>query len=329
MLTGGSAGTAVGGAQLQQILIGRELVRRGHDVTFVEYDDGDATDGTVDGIQVATKPRPAGSPPRRAHTAIRGTQRVLRDVDPDVCYRRVLNFEILPIAWCCSRRQSRFIYGIAHDDEMTDDPHMLARGLKHTRVYRAVNDVALSSAAAVIAQNGTQAELARERLATTVHTIPNCYPAATADPVDWAYDPPVVFWAARVVPIKRPDIVAELAHRLPEVTFVMAGGGDREGLYGDILAQSRSLPNLELLGHVPIAEIDRHFAAADLFLNTSDAEGFPNTFLQAWAQGTPVCSLPVDPDQILRRTGIGLVADGSMDRLEEVILKIAEDARYR
>ena len=171
--------------------------------------------------------------------------------------------------------------------------------------------------------------MAHERLATTIHTIANCYPAAAVDPPEWAYDPPVVFWAARIVPIKRPDIVVELAHRLPEVTFVMAGGGDRDGLYGDILEQSRSLSNLELLGHVPIDEIDRHFAAADLFLNTSDAEGFPNTFLQAWAQGTPVCSLRVDPDQILQQTGIGLVADGSVDRLVEAILEIAEYPRYR
>jgi glycosyltransferase involved in cell wall biosynthesis len=34
-------------------------------------------------------------------------------------------------------------------------------------------------------------------------------------------------------------------------------------------------------------------------LNTSTAEGFPNSFIQSWIHGTPVGSMEVDPDELL------------------------------
>lgn len=44
MLTGGEDGSAVGGAQLQQILVVKELAARGHEVYFVEYDTSDKSE---------------------------------------------------------------------------------------------------------------------------------------------------------------------------------------------------------------------------------------------------------------------------------------------
>jgi glycosyltransferase involved in cell wall biosynthesis len=44
-----------------------------------------------------------------------------------------------------------------------------------------------------------------------------------------------------------------------------------------------------------------------MLLSTSDEEGFPSTFLEAWASGTPVVSLKIDPDGLIERAGLGTV----------------------
>lgn len=325
MLTGGHEGDAVGGAQLQQILVARELAARGHEVVFVEYDADRKSEEVIDGIRIVTKPRPSGSELSRALEAIFGTIQLLRQINPDVCYRRVLNFELLSLSVYSSLTDARFVYGISHDDELTDDPHLFSEGFKSTRLYKRLNQYALSNADAVIAQNAHQYNLAIERLDTEIHKIPNCYRLKEIEPIDWDYEPPVVFWAARFRSWKQPEVVADLAETLPDVTFVMAGAPGDKQTYSGLQKRSKSTDNLYLIGHVPLEEIDRYFAAADVFLNTSAEEGFPNTFLQAWAHETPVASLEVDPDAILSTEEIGIVADGDTSELRERLRKLIHD----
>jgi len=103
-----------------------------------------------------------------------------------------------------------------------------------------------------------------------------------------------VLWVARMGESKRPDLAVEIARRLAGHRVVMVGGseGGRVGdaVYRAVVAAAAKVPNLELAGFVPYAEVDRYFDGARVLLNTSKFEGFPNTFLQAWARSMPTVS---------------------------------------
>ena len=326
MLSGGHHKAAAGGAQAQQILIARELAKKGHDVYFIEYDQPYKKSKKIDGIHIFTKPKPDNSAVSRGLTATYGTFKILNKLKPDICYRRVLDFEIILLAIYSSISKCKFVYSVAHDDELTANPHIFAHSkLKSTSMYHRMNRWALSRADAVIVQHEDQLELARKSLKTDVQMIYNSYPIRNTHPIEWDIPSPVVLWAAEFRKLKRAHMVPAIARLMPNVQFLMAGGPGDKKLYEDIRKSSKDLDNLKMLGHIPFEDIDRYFTAADIFLNTSKSEGFPNTFLQAWAAEIPVVSAEVNPHNLLSKKEIGLVGDGSVESVVHNLSYILEN----
>ncbi|MCW2779208.1 MAG: glycosyl transferase [Frankiales bacterium] len=97
---------------------------------------------------------------------------------------------------------------------------------------------------------------------------------------------PVVATVGRLIGVKRPDRLLEVARLLPDVTFLMAGDGP-------LLAVTRAAapPNVRFLGWQ--ADVARVHAAADVALLTSDNEGMPVSLVEAALCGTPAVSTDV------------------------------------
>jgi glycosyltransferase involved in cell wall biosynthesis len=111
---------------------------------------------------------------------------------------------------------------------------------------------------------------------------------------------------------KRPDVLAQIARQAPAIRFVVCGGPTTHKSppeYGArIMAELRAMANIEFLGQTAPDKTVQIIADAGILLSTSDEEGFPNTFLEAWASGTPVVTLKIDPDRLIRRHGLGAVS---------------------
>ena len=136
--------------------------------------------------------------------------------------------------------------------------------------------------------------------------------------LDLPADAPVVAVVGRLIAVKRPDRMLDVARLLPGVIFVVAGEGP---LYEDT---RRNAPhNVVFLGWRH--DVDVLYAAADAALITSDNEGMPVALVEAAMCGTPAVSTDVGS---AREVVIGEVVPPVPSALAEAVRRVlAQDLR--
>jgi glycosyltransferase involved in cell wall biosynthesis len=136
-----------------------------------------------------------------------------------------------------------------------------------------------------------------------------------------------VLWVGNIRALKRPELLLEAAGKLPLLQFHIIGGPmpGSESLYAAVRAQAAQLANVRFHGPVPYHEVGEFYERARVFVGTSEIEGFPNTYLQAWSRGTPVAAF-LDPEQLIARNGMGRAVT-SVSELCEAIATLNGDAR--
>ena len=127
----------------------------------------------------------------------------------------------------------------------------------------------------------------------------------------------MVLWLANISRNKQPEVFIDLAERSLEWEgwrFVLAGGTENRRYWRELASLAERLDNLEMIGAVAFERTGELFSRAAFFVNTSQVEGLPNSFIQAWMHETPVLSLFHDPNGWMSANGIGLCAQGDPDR---------------
>lgn len=275
----------IGGAELQQSVIARALVQRGYRVSMISMDYGQH-DGTVrDGVTIRTIHKPDEGIPvvRFFHPRLTSLWRALAQVDADIYYQRTSAALTGFVAAFCKRRGKRSIYAGASDVDFIPGRQDISY-----RRDKWLFEYGLRTVDRVMVQNPSQKKNLLRHYRRESIIVPNCF---TAPPGARADRGGCVLWVATVRPQKRPELLLEIARRLPQHRFVMIGGSDpgrrSEEYARGVAAAAASLPNVEFRGFLPFEEADREFGNARLVVNTSSYEGFPNTFLQAWSRGVP------------------------------------------
>ncbi|MCS7245939.1 MAG: glycosyltransferase family 4 protein [candidate division WOR-3 bacterium] len=137
---------------------------------------------------------------------------------------------------------------------------------------------------------------------------------------------PIVLWVSHFGQRKRPELFLKIARRLPNYKFIIIGKDSPNFPKEEVLKDKPD--NLIYLGGLSLEETNEYFKKSWIFVNTSDREGFPNTFLQAFKYKSVVVSLEVDPDNILTNNKIGFVV-GNIDNAIEIIEKLVKDEELR
>ena len=277
-----------GGAEVQQSILARLLVREGYQVSIVCEDYGQPGRSVRDGVTVIKTYRPrAGLPMLRfIYPRLTSTWSALRMADADIYYQRSAGMLTGVVAAFCRRYGKQAIFAAASDSDFIPERQMI-----HYQRDRWLFKKGLAMVDAVVVQNENQKHLCAKNFARDATLIPSCYalPSGTK-PAKHGY----VLWVAVMRQLKRPEIFIEIARRLPHRQFVMVGGAadfnPAELAYFEGLRRAASeLPNLEFTGFLPLKKAEACFDHACVLVNASGAnsEGFPNVFLQAWARGIP------------------------------------------
>lgn len=284
VLSGDRSIKTVGGAEVQQSILARAFVNRGYRVSMICMDYGQPEGVEIDGVRVLKAHTPQGGLPvlRFVYPRFASIWAALKRADADIYYQRAAGVYTGYTAAFCRQHGRKFVYAAAQDVDF--DP---AVPLVQFRRDKAIFSWGLRRSHSVIAQNPVQVERCREVYGREPVLVRSCY----TPPENFHANPHgYVLWVASLRKRKQPEVFIELARRLPQYRFRMVGGADNQEYHDTLRRLAEGVPNLEFMGFIPHADIEREFDNARLFVNTSELEGFPNTFLQAWARGIPTVS---------------------------------------
>ncbi len=237
----------------------------------------------------------------------------MRRADADVYYQNCAESTTGRVALWAHRHGRRFVYSVASDPEC--DPSLPILESLHERVlYRK----GLELADGIITQTSVQQRMLKEGFGLESTPIPmpsDIHVDGSFDHIDAKRESTFsVLWVGRMMPVKRPEIFLQLAKSLPDVDFHLVEGVDQDAAYNEgIFKQAVGISNLTVHGRKPREEVLELYRRSHVLCCTSSLEGFPNTFLEAFAHGMPVVST-VDPDAVLERHQLGAHRD-SVDTL--------------
>ena len=308
----------VGGESVQQTLLARALSARGHEVSMVTADYGQADAGVWEGIRVYKAYRPKAGLPvvRFLHPRWSGLWSALGRADAQLYYTSCAGMQVALLALFCARHGRRFVFRCASDSDC-DPAQLLIRHARDRWLYA----YGLRRADAILVQSSAQAASLAGHFGLTGRLagllVEPAQPEGERD-ID-------VLWVGNIRRVKRPDRVLALAARLPEVGIHIVGGPlpDEETLYQQIRRERLRSPNLTFHGRMAYREVSAMYARARLLVNTSEVEGFPNAYLQAWIHGVPVVSY-LDPDGVIGRHGLGAVVASPLQMRAEVMRLLGE-----
>jgi glycosyltransferase involved in cell wall biosynthesis len=317
---------AVNGTQVQMFHLASALRRRGHEVHYLALTrDRSAMKGLPEGIRFHWIERPV-----TATSWIRDLndyRDALDRIRPDALYQRGRSH----LTWIAARwaraHGSPFVWGSNGEDACDFWKHVKRirasrrSGLRKALLYplAAARDLlvhgGIRRATGVVTQTRSQAERLRRNYGRDGLVLPSLFEGGGGGP---GAKEPFALWLASLSDAKQPGLFLDLARGCADLVrwSFLLGGGTPAAAYRELAARATGLPNVRMLGAVPFDESHALYARASLFVNTSrvEADGLPNSFIQAWLHGTPVLSLHHDPNGWIEGEGLGLCARGDTRR---------------
>ena len=320
-----------GGAEVEYVCLGRELINLGYDVSFITYKEMGYESPEVeqiDGIEVIKTYPKYRSNDLNSFLKAAYILKALKKDNADI-YFGYGSSGIL--ALYSSIYNKKYVFRISSD-------FIAEKGAYYSPgdtplfycIESSLNTFELKKATVVTVQTEEQKKILSKKGIRSI-VIRNGF--IINKPFDFKKEkkhPPIVLWIGSISYIKQPQFFLKIAKLVPEATFVMIGPkNEREArLFKRIMQETRKVPNFKYEGFVPPSEIDIYYRSASILVNTSVYEGFPMSFIQAWLNYTPTVSLNVDPDGIIEKEKLGFHSK-SFDKLVHDVHILVTDEKLR
>lgn len=305
-MAGGYSGK-IGGVERQTSLMARWFAKRGYQVGMLTWDEGQKDGEKINGVQVFKMCHQDSGLPILRFFWPRWSSLVaaMKRVDADIYYQNCAEYVTGQVALWCRRHSRRFVYSVASDPDC--DARLPKMHKFHERVlYR----YGLKRADRVIVQTRSQQDMLRTHFELESAVIPMpCQGPSEDDYVACEQARKKgnrVLWIGRICEVKRPDRLLDLAEACPDLKFDLVGPEVDSAYVHGVCERAKTIANVTLHGPVSRDCVSEFYRKAKVLCCTSDFEGFPNTFLEAWSYGLPIVST-FDPDNLIGEKGLGKV----------------------
>jgi glycosyltransferase involved in cell wall biosynthesis len=321
-------GKTIGGGELQVALLAKSLAAEGHEVVVIDPSHAESFT-TSDGIKVFHVPGwNKGVPVLRIFVnRLPALYRLFKAQQADYYYVRMRSyFNLLP--YLASRaNKSRFLLALASDIDL-----LSLRG-KFKSEYKAKfnlfkyltqwlpNDLVfrflLRRADVIISQHqGQWDSISRNRGKKVL--FPNIIDRSHL-PSRVNGEKPFYAYIGSLTMVKGADKLYDIISSAEgKADFLVVGQPNDPGAV-PIFEQLKNKPNARMLGRKSHDETIGFMRPACALINTSEYEGFPNVFLEAWSMGIPVLSYKVSPGDIISRYNLGVCFNGDLEKMKAYI----------
>jgi glycosyltransferase involved in cell wall biosynthesis len=255
--------------------------------------------------------------------------RRLEEIRPHVIYQQMKQSYTAVCARYARRHGIPFYFHVASDADL--DGSWVALRLGSNTLFDCVEELlgnwGVRHATHVVVQSTRQQRLLRERHQRDASILVRNFQPLPERLAEKSTAPSRVLWVGNFKDVKQPELFVELARSLvgdQRFWFDMIGRPAVSRRFEPMMRAISELPNLKYHGELSIDAVNELMVGAGFFVNTSRFEGFPNTFVQAWARGAIVLSLVVDPLEGMERLCLGYRA-GTVDKLRALLLELQVD----
>jgi glycosyltransferase involved in cell wall biosynthesis len=254
-------------------------------------------------------------------SSFREMWRLFQQINADVYVHAGSGAEVGAYALICRLLHRQFVFVVASNADL-DNRYGLTGGS-----LRQLYPLGVRLADRVVCRTEDQRALLRRRFGRDGLLI-RC---AHSIPMESDEDRKTILWVGRIHRVKQPLLFLDLADRCPELCFTMVGMRDplQSDLWDSVQARIRKMQHVAFHSNLPFAGMNELFKSAALVVNTSQYEGFPNTYVQAAAHGVPIVSLSVDPDRVIAEQGLGRCVAGNFEHLVGAVRRLADDDALR